>query len=43
MIASAHDAEAVDDLHAWKGRIGMACLIAAETSFFGVFIVAYLF
>jgi cytochrome c oxidase subunit III len=43
VIASAHDAEAVDDLHAWKGRIGMACLIAAETSFFGVFIVAYLF
>lgn len=26
-----------------KGRVGMACLIATETSFFAVFIVAYLF
>src|SRR5262245_65806479 len=26
-----------------KGRVGMACLIVTETSFFMIFIVAYLF
>ena len=29
--------------HAWRGRVGMIGLITAETSLFGVFVVAYLF
>lgn len=29
--------------HAWRGRAGMIGLILAETSLFGVFVVAYLF
>jgi cytochrome c oxidase subunit 3/cytochrome o ubiquinol oxidase subunit 3 len=29
--------------HAWRGRIGILGLIAAEISLFGVFVVAYLF
>jgi len=27
----------------WRGRVGMACLIAAESAIFAIFVVAYLF
>jgi len=29
--------------HEWRGRVGMACLIAAESAIFAIFVVAYLF
>ncbi len=32
-----------EPLIAWRGRVGMACLIAAEAGLFTIFIVAYIF
>ena len=29
--------------HEWRGRVGMGCLIAAESAIFAIFVVAYLF
>ena len=29
--------------HEWRGRIGMWCLIAAESAIFSIFVVAYLY
>ena len=29
--------------HEWRGRVGMGCLIAAESAIFAIFAVAYLF
>ena len=42
MSATAAPAQAAD-LRSLKGRIGMACLIVAESSFFAIFVIAYLF
>lgn len=30
-------------LRAWRGRVGMSCLIAAESAIFAIFVVGYLF
>lgn len=40
---NAAPAPARGGLEARKGRVGMACLVVAESSFFAVFVVAYLF
>jgi cytochrome c oxidase subunit III len=36
-------AEPAAESHAWRGRVGVIGLLIAETSLFGVFVVAYLF
>jgi len=44
MASAIHEQTAIGDGSAWtRAQVGMLCLILAEISFFGIFVVAYLF